>query len=184
MIKKLKTYPRPLPNNPVVVENIGMDNESLFNKINELCDAVNELQERVNDHEQAFDDCARDITKTETMLKNINTIVGSLITDNNTHKKQIGELQTKVNKMAQNLNFAQPDVKENFTTDPYAEQRKWIGKLCRFRDNPAFEWKYGILDRIYEDTDFPFWDTDCYEYAECEPVKPTDSIIYKGGDNE
>ena len=64
--------------------------------------------------------------------------------------------------------------------DPYAEQRKWIGKLCRFRDNPVCEWKYGILYRIYEDTDFPFWDTDCYEYAECEPVKPDDDIIYKG----
>lgn len=68
--------------------------------------------------------------------------------------------------------------------DPYAEQRKWIGKLCRFRDNPACEWKYGILYRIYEDTDFPFWDTDCYEYAECEPVKPDDYIIYKGGKDE
>lgn len=68
--------------------------------------------------------------------------------------------------------------------DPYAEQRRWIGKLCRFRDNPACEWKYGILDRIYEDTDFPFWDTDCYEYAECEPVLPTDNAIYKGGDND
>lgn len=82
-------------------------------KTNELVDAVNELREQVDDHEQAFDDCARDITKTETMLKNINTIVGSLITDSNTHKKQIGELQREVNKMAQNLNFAQPEVKEN-----------------------------------------------------------------------
>lgn len=69
-------------------------------------------------------------------------------------------------------------------TDPYAEQRKWIGKLCRFRDNPVCEWKYGILDRIYEDTAYPFLDTDGYEYEECEPVKPDDDIIYKGGDNE
>ena len=43
MIEKLTTYPRPLPNNPMIVENIGMDNESLFNKINELVDAVNEI---------------------------------------------------------------------------------------------------------------------------------------------
>lgn len=64
--------------------------------------------------------------------------------------------------------------------DEFAEQRKWIGKLCRFRDNPACEWKYGILYRIYENTDFPFWDTDCYEYAECEPVKPDEDIIYRG----
>ena len=43
MIEKLQTWQRPLPNNPVVVENMGMDNESLFNKINELIDAVNWL---------------------------------------------------------------------------------------------------------------------------------------------
>lgn len=80
----------------------------------------------------------------------------------------------------------QPDAEtrpEN-VQDKFAEQRKWIGKLCRFRDNPACEWKYGILEKIYEDADFPFWDTDCYEYAECELVKPDADIIYKGGDNE
>ena len=31
--------------------------------------------------------------------------------------------------------------------DPYAEQRKWIGKLCRFRDNDADEWNYCIYKR-------------------------------------
>lgn len=95
----------------------------------------------------------------------------------------VNKLQTKVNKLAPNINFAQPEAKEN-VQDKFAEQRKWIGKLCRFRDNPACEWKYGILDRIYEDTRFPFWDTDCYEYAECEPVLPTDNAIYKGSDND
>jgi hypothetical protein len=79
---------------------------------------------------------------------------------------------------------AEPKTPAENVQDRFAEQRKWIGKLCRFRDNPAFEWKYGILEKIYEDAEFPFWDTDCYEYAECEPVKPDDDIIYKGGDNE
>lgn len=95
----------------------------------------------------------------------------------------VNELQTKVNKLAQNINFAQPEVKEN-VQDKFAEQRRWIGKLCRFRDYPACEWRYGILYKIYEDNDCPFWDADCNEYRECEPVKPDDDIIYKGGDNE
>lgn len=48
----------------------------------------------------------------------------------------VNELQTEVNKMAQNINFAQPEVKET-AQDPYAEQRKWIGCVCRFwYDNP------------------------------------------------
>lgn len=64
--------------------------------------------------------------------------------------------------------------------DPYAEQRKWIGKLCKFRDTPVCEWEYGVLEKFYEDTAYPFLDTDGYEYVECEPVKPDDDIIYKG----
>ncbi len=65
-------------------------------------------------------------------------------------------------------------------SDNYAEKRQWIGKLCRFRDYPACGWRYGILYKIYEDNDYPFWDTDCNEYIECEPVKPDDDIIFKG----
>lgn len=47
MIEKLTTYPRPLPNNPMVVENVGMDNKSLFNKINELVDAANKQDKAI-----------------------------------------------------------------------------------------------------------------------------------------
>lgn len=45
MIEKLQTREIPLPNNPAVVENIGMDNKSLFEKINELVDAVNRYED-------------------------------------------------------------------------------------------------------------------------------------------
>lgn len=96
-----------------------------------------------------------------------------------TVKKIILELQTRAKNVQTNTETRPENMQDNF-----AERCKWIGKLCRFRDNPACEWKYGILYKVFENAKFPFWDTDCYEYAECEPVKPTDSIIYKGGDNE
>lgn len=99
--------------------------------------------------------------------------LATLIEENNIHEKQIDELQMKV----------EPEKREA-PFDQYSEQHRWIGKLCRFRDNPACEWRYGILYKIYEDSDYPFWDADCNEYGECEPVKPDDDLIYKGEDNE
>ena len=66
--------------------------------------------------------------------------------------------------------------------DPFAEQRKWIGKLCRM--NPydwGLVWDYKILERINENNpDLPFVATDGDRYKVCEPVKPDDDIIYKG----
>lgn len=44
MIEKLEIKKVPVPNNPTLAKNVGMDNESLFDKINELVDVVNELQ--------------------------------------------------------------------------------------------------------------------------------------------
>ena len=65
--------------------------------------------------------------------------------------------------------------------DPYAEQRKWIGKLCRFRDNDCDEWNYGILKSINNiECSFPFMDAESYEWAICEPVKTDNDIIFKG----
>lgn len=93
----------------------------------------------------------------------------------------VNELQTKVNKMAQNLNFAQPEVKEN-VQDKFAEQRRWIGKLCRFWDDDNTNSSCGILTSIDTETfkEPQFVCNDEYDYEHCEPVKPTDSIIYKG----
>ena len=45
MIKKLEKREVSLPNNPATVKWVGMDNESLFNKINELVDAVNKYED-------------------------------------------------------------------------------------------------------------------------------------------
>ncbi len=131
MIEKLEKRQVPIPDNPAVVKWVGMDNESLFNKINELVDAVNELQ-------------------------------------------------TKVNEMAQNPNFAQPEVKENFTTDPYAEQ-KWVGCLCKLWTGDGLV-RYGILRGVAlnrKKTNYPYQALST-SFEHCEPVKPDDDIIYKG----
>lgn len=131
MIKKLEIKTVPVPNNSALVKNVGMDNESLFDKINELVDVVN-----------------------------------ALIKENNIHEKQVDELQMKK------------------TSDPFAEQRKWIGKLCWFWDNKKEDGFYCVLGRIDKDDEYPYvrqgyWDA---RYKHCEPV--SEDLIYKGGDNE
>ena len=69
--------------------------------------------------------------------------------------------------------------------DPYAEQRKWIGKLCRFWNFKNGAVDIGILKAVDNlKPTIPYInDIDC-SYAFCEPVKPDDDIIYKGGDND
>ena len=70
-------------------------------------------------------------------------------------------------------------------TDPYAEQRKWIGCLCRFwDDNYKITKHFGILTRIDETAIVKYEAEDGFWYCACEPVLPTDNAIYKGGDNE
>ena len=72
--------------------------------------------------------------------------------------------------------------------DPYAEGLKWVGKLCRFRHCDDTRWKYGILkDVIYDTSSFLVdirYKMGGIEFRECEPVKPDDDIIYKGGKDE
>ena len=76
-----------------------------------------------------------------------------------------------------------PENKE--PADPYAEQCKWIGKLCRFwDDNYKIIKHFGILTRIDETAIVPYEAENGFWYCACEPVKSTDSIIYKGGDND
>ena len=90
----------------------------------------------------------------------------------------VNELQISANRMG----FDKP--KEN-KQDPYAEQRKWIGKLCKFWDDSdkPENCVYDILCNIFdithhEDCPFQCGNGEWYEY--CEPVKPDDDIIYKG----
>ena len=64
-------------------------------------------------------------------------------------------------------------------TDPYEEQRKWIGKLCWIWDDDDDERTFAKLTEIIEDDDDrPF---KCFtRWKHCEPVKPDDDIIFKG----
>lgn len=92
----------------------------------------------------------------------------------------VNELQTKVNKLAPNINFAQPEVKENLQ-DKFAEQRKWIGKVCEFWDNDGTQdIEYGVLTAITTDYGVGFCCNDEHEYDNCQPVKPDDDVIYQG----
>lgn len=69
--------------------------------------------------------------------------------------------------------------------DPYAEQKKWIGCVCRFwDDNSKITKHFGILTRIDETAIVRYEAEDGFWYCACEPVKPDDDIIYKGKDNE
>ena len=70
--------------------------------------------------------------------------------------------------------------------DPYTEQRKWIGCVCRFwYDNPN-DTLLDYLDQIqtgkngveYYSKESGDW------FPNCKPVLPTDNAIYKGGDND
>ena len=66
--------------------------------------------------------------------------------------------------------------------DPYAEQRKWIGKLCRFWCSNKKYADLGILQAITPaNTPNKYLKKDsCIWYSNCEPVKPDDDIIFKG----
>ncbi|MFQ6703550.1 MAG: hypothetical protein ACLRFP_00500 [Alphaproteobacteria bacterium] len=63
--------------------------------------------------------------------------------------------------------------------DKFAEQRKWIGKLCWFWDIQE-EYKFvGILGEVADNGTY-FLRDGIVSYLNCEPVKPDDDIIYKG----
>lgn len=103
--------------------------------------------------------------------------------------KKLNELIDAVNELTSyvgplGVEFIEPKT----PADLYAEQRKWIGKLCRFRDKDYKDdqWDYGLLQAVEKAETAHIWGTGCFKhnlghwYDFCEPVKPTDSIIYKG----
>ena len=121
------------------------------------------------------------------------------------HGKRCGakEIQNTVNQLVDAVNVLQAAVAileehahptaKTEPADPYAEQRKWIGKLCRFWNKTEYtDGLYGFLTDIVptnkykpEDNYFvPFKDEFGSFYEHCEPVKPDDDIIYKGDDND
>lgn len=79
-------------------------------------------------------------------------------------------------------------IPESYKIDLYAEQRRWIGKLCKFRDKDYKKdrWDYGLLQAVEKAETAHIWKTGCFKhnlghwYDYCEPVKPDDPIVYKG----
>lgn len=109
----------------------------------------------------------------------------------------VNELQKQIDKMSfAILDLATPNgenkalesikAESKTSADPYAEQRQWIGCVCRFwYDNPN-DTLLDYLEKIqtgkngveYYAKESGDW------FPNCKPVLPTDNAIYKGGDNE
>ncbi len=139
------------------------DFDDLKYTVNQLVDAVNAIQK---EREAERFEIQEWIGILEAVRKSVNV-----------HEKQIDELQMKL----------EPEKCET-PADPYAEQRKWIGKLCKFWDNSdepencVYDILCNIFDSHHEDCPFQCGNGEWYEY--CEPVKPDDDIIYKGKRDE
>ena len=126
----------------------------LLEKINEIIDTVNTIQKE------------REAERFE--IQEWIGIVEDL-------RKQFSKLQHDNSEKA---NSQEP-------ADPYAEQRKWIGCLCRFWFDNKKQADLGILGSIDDYSFHPYFNADLgCNYKYCEPVKPDDSIIYKGDNNE
>lgn len=105
--------------------------------------------------------------ETQDLLKSIDAKLGSIVTI-----------------MAKNANVTENRKSSKIEQDPYTEQRKWIGKLCRFWDDDAFitsnDWAFGILTSIDKGMQYQYCCNENCNFKHCEPVKPDDDIIYKG----
>lgn len=116
-------------------------------------------------------------------------IVNALVEENNIHEEQIDELQMKVEpekcKPETSVSIDEA-LKMGKKVDLYAEQRKWIGKVCRFWFNDINDTCLDYLGKIQTgENGIEYYGKETYDwFPHCEPVKPDDDIIYKGGDNE
>ena len=124
-------------------------------KINELVDTVNTIQK---EREAERFEIQEWIGILEAVRKSVNV-----------HEKQIDELQMKL----------EPEKCET-SADPYAEQQKWIGKLCKFWDYDGEEKWFSILEHIDKNSPYTYCASGDWWYKHCELVKPDDDIIYKG----
>ena len=130
----------------------------------------------------------------ENKINELIDIVNALIEENNIHEKQIDELQMKLRPIieeresgikvyeeAQNMfdNAILDGIKDKkvdvtiLPKDPYAEQRKWIGclvryKVCDFQGG----WYTDVLDEIVDHPIYPFKMRNGETAQVCEVVKP------------
>lgn len=115
------------------------------------------------------------------IFSKLNELVDA-INDIKKHEEQHLDLLTQLNEMRLQ------NQKKTELADPYAERRKWIGKLCKFWDDDAFitskDWAFGMLTSIDKGMQYQYCCNENCNFKHCEPIKPDDDIIYKGGDNE
>lgn len=173
------------------VNTLGEATLKAFSILNQLVDAVNELLDRV-------DTCEHCLLETD-------KLTDQLIKSNNIHEKQIDELQIKLepekcatgttaDKLLDPTPSMLEEVLENIKKeeekkalealtpdlqDPYTEQRKWIGKLCKFWDYDGEEKWFSILEYIDKNSPYSYCASGDWWYKHCEPVSPDDDIIYK-----
>lgn len=112
-------------------------------------------------------------------------VVNELQESQNTYWTDIAEIKKELQTRAENV---QPDAEsrpEN-VPDKFAEQRRWIGYLCWFWDDEYDLKTAGVLEEITTiEEEFNYAKKDnCTVWKHCEPVKPDDDIIYKGGKDE
>ena len=97
------------------------------------------------------------------------------------HEEQHLDLLTQLNEMRLHQDKEPAENSQSSKmerpADPYAEQRKWVGKLCKF-------WDF-VYDNYYFDTLKGITDKGLFighngSWEHCEPVLPDDDIIFKG----
>ncbi len=131
------------------------DGYDFMNKINELVDAVNELQAK-DDEIKAWVGVASDLRERVKQLE--------------TDKYDLAIIE----RLKETLTKFAPQVQQ-------VEQRKWIGKLCKFWSDNKERPAYGVLSKIVFNATHPFHNSILnFYYKHCEPISADDELIYKG----
>lgn len=89
---------------------------------------------------------------------------------------QIGILAEQIAKL-QHDNSEKANCQEN-VQDKFVEQKKWIGKLCKFWDIDDDNLRYGPLTEIHDIGPYYYECDHNICYVNCEPV--SEDLIYKG----
>ena len=114
-----------------------------------------------------------------TMISRLDRLQGRDIYEN-TALAKLNEVIDAVNGILDYAPLEMAMKAEPKPADPYAEQRKWIGKLCKFWDYDDEEKWFSVLEYIDKNSPYTYCASGDWWYKHCEPVKPDDDIIYKG----